>query len=108
MYGPLPAECVLNQFCALSALGAFAASVAPFARASLLFTIPADSRATSSGTAGFGCVVVMTTVEGPRATTLLNVPVTIGAGEPLRFFTRSRLKTTSADVSGSPLLNLTP
>ena len=96
-----------NHFCALSVFEASAASVAPFSFATLLSITPVDLYATRYGTAGFGCLVVITTVESPTALTLLKLAA-MKAGAAFTFLTRCRLKTTSAAVSGSPLLNFTP
>ena len=90
----------MNQRSALSALAAFAASVAPFCLASFELTIPSDVFATIVGMAVLGVFERSTTVYGPAAETV--TPPSRNDGFPFRLIRRRNEKTTSADVIGVP------
>src|SRR3954451_21701853 len=107
MYGPLPSECASKYDCAVSAVAASSASVAPFSFATTLLTMHADRYARRYGTAGFGCFVTIRTVRAFTAVTLANVFV-MNPGADFTFPIRLRLKTTSAARRGFPSLNRAP
>ena len=104
VYGPLPTECALMYFSALSTLSAFGASLPPFAMTTFELTMPSEVFATSTGIAGFGVFEVSTTVYGPLAAVVM--PASRNDGLPFRFTSRLNEKTTSFDVSGVPSENL--
>ena len=82
---------------------ASAASVAPFAFATLLFKIPRAGDVTIANTCGVAFSVVRTTVDAFGAATV--IPAISEEGLPFTFFKRLSEKTTSAEVTFVPSAN---
>ena len=107
-YGPLPAPTdadELSQLSALSFLSAPTEAVPPCAFTSFALTMPVEGFARIAGSWPAGVFEVITTRYLPDG--LTTTPSSRNAGFPFRLISRFSEKTTSADVSGSPLAKCT-
>src|SRR6266566_3118480 len=90
---------------AVSVVAAPGASTPPLLLTTLELTIASAGLVTMYGSAGFGLVDLITTVEALGAETL--TPLSSTDGAPARLMTRLNENTTSAAVSGVPSENMT-
>ena len=104
VYGPVPADWLLRNDSAWSALSAPGWSVPPCAFTSFELTMPRAGFGMMNGIAGLGSCEVRTTVDASGADTV--TPASRNEGLPLMLMRRLKENMTSAEVSCAPSPNL--